>query len=205
MSAVRRRPGSGLAATRYRRPCACTSLRTSCSGLVSRLRIACMLRRRAAEEAQEPAGRSQSSVMVLFRSQVSHVSPSPAGAQGTSSNLRRSHRCHASEVPPPCGRAADALDLHQHPRGLGEGVLQRGQARRRRPAGCRSAEPRGARRDPRPYCGSRASARQSGTSAPPMGEPHSLSVCLGRNGAASTGSPSSASTQERPSSSTRGR
>src|SRR6478735_2197339 len=59
-SAVRRRSGSGLAATRYRRPLACTSRRMSRSGCVSRLRIACMFLLRAAEEAHDPSGGVQS-------------------------------------------------------------------------------------------------------------------------------------------------
>lgn len=59
-SAVRRRSGNGLAATRYRSPFACTSRRMSRSGCVSRLRIACMFLLRAAEEAHEPSGGLQS-------------------------------------------------------------------------------------------------------------------------------------------------
>lgn len=57
-SAVRRSPGSGLAATRYRSPALCTRERTAISGDVSRFRFPCMLLRVAIDVAQEPSGNS---------------------------------------------------------------------------------------------------------------------------------------------------
>src|SRR5206468_2635537 len=62
MSARARRPGSGRASTRYRRPRACAARRTSSSGRVSRLRFARIWARTAALDAHDSATSSVSRI-----------------------------------------------------------------------------------------------------------------------------------------------
>lgn len=84
--------GEGLAATRYRNPCLCSSDRSRSSGLVSLFRLPCIEARTAAEEAQEPSTGGSSvrrpfcqarlQPSARFAARVS-CSTSPGSGQGT--------------------------------------------------------------------------------------------------------------------------